>query len=70
MSCPTKRNVWGPLIGGLLTRDRASFQYLNRSIRSFPAQAALAAELHAAGFTTVTWRNLTFGIAAVHVAVK
>jgi ubiquinone/menaquinone biosynthesis C-methylase UbiE len=31
---------------------------------------ALAGELHKAGFREVTWRNLTFGIVAVHVAVK
>lgn len=63
-------NVGIPLIGGLLTKDRESFTYLNRSIRSFPPQAALGAELSAAGFSTVAWRNLTFGIVAVHIAVK
>jgi demethylmenaquinone methyltransferase/2-methoxy-6-polyprenyl-1,4-benzoquinol methylase len=63
-------NVGIPLIGGMLTHDRESFVYLNRSIRSFPAQSALAAELSAAGFRTVSWRDLTFGVVAVHVAVK
>jgi demethylmenaquinone methyltransferase / 2-methoxy-6-polyprenyl-1,4-benzoquinol methylase len=63
-------NVGIPLIGGLLTHDRESFVYLNRSIRSFPPQAALAAELRDAGFRTVTWSDLTFGVVAVHVAVK
>lgn len=63
-------NVVIPLVGGMLTGDRESFDYLNRSIKSFPRQAALAAELKAAGFSSVTWRNLTFGIVAVHVAVK
>jgi demethylmenaquinone methyltransferase/2-methoxy-6-polyprenyl-1,4-benzoquinol methylase len=63
-------NVGIPLIGGLLTRDRASFVYLNRSIRSFPAQEALAAELRAAGFRKVSWRNLTFGVVAIHTGVR
>jgi demethylmenaquinone methyltransferase/2-methoxy-6-polyprenyl-1,4-benzoquinol methylase len=63
-------NVGIPLIGGALAGDRESFVYLNHSIRTFPPQAALAAELRAAGFTTVTWRDLTFGVVAVHVAVK
>jgi demethylmenaquinone methyltransferase/2-methoxy-6-polyprenyl-1,4-benzoquinol methylase len=63
-------NIGIPLVGGLLTHDRASFVYLNRSIRTFPPQAALGAELRAAGFRTVTWRDLTFGVVAVHVAVK
>jgi demethylmenaquinone methyltransferase / 2-methoxy-6-polyprenyl-1,4-benzoquinol methylase len=61
-------NVGIPLIGGLLTRDRASFVYLNQSIRAFPAQEALADELRAAGFSSVTWRDLTFGVVAIHIA--
>jgi demethylmenaquinone methyltransferase/2-methoxy-6-polyprenyl-1,4-benzoquinol methylase len=63
-------NVGIPLIGGLLTRDRASFEYLNRSIRTFPAQDALASELRGAGFREVSWRNLTFGVVAIHTCVK
>jgi demethylmenaquinone methyltransferase/2-methoxy-6-polyprenyl-1,4-benzoquinol methylase len=63
-------NVGIPMIGGLLTHDRASFVYLNQSIRSFPAQEALAAELREAGFREVTWRNLTFGVVAIHIGVK
>jgi demethylmenaquinone methyltransferase/2-methoxy-6-polyprenyl-1,4-benzoquinol methylase len=59
-----------PLIGGLLTRDRASFVYLNKSIRAFPPQDALATELRAAGFSNVSWRNMTFGVVAIHTAVK
>jgi demethylmenaquinone methyltransferase/2-methoxy-6-polyprenyl-1,4-benzoquinol methylase len=63
-------NVGIPLIGGLLTHDRASFVYLNQSIRSFPAQEALAAELREAGFRDVSWRNLTFGVVAIHTGSK
>lgn len=58
-----------PVLGSMLSGgDRASFQYLNDSILRFPNQAALAAELRAAGFTAIDWKNLTFGIVAVHVA--
>lgn len=59
-----------PLIGGILTGDMKSFVYLNDSIRAFPDQAELAEELRRAGFADVTWRNLTGGIVAVHVATK
>ena len=59
-----------PFLGGLLTGDRAGFDYLNESIKAFPPQVALAAELHKAGFSSVEWHDLTFGIVAVHVAVK
>lgn len=59
-----------PALGGMLTGDRGSFEYLRDSILGFPGQVALAGELHKAGFGEVTWRNLTGGIVAVHVAVK
>jgi demethylmenaquinone methyltransferase/2-methoxy-6-polyprenyl-1,4-benzoquinol methylase len=59
-----------PLIGALVAGDRASFVYLNDSIRRFPGPAQLAAELRRAGFSHCSWRNLTFGIVAVHVATK
>lgn len=63
------RNVI-PAIGGLLTKDRESFVYLNDSIRRFPTQPQLAAELREAGFGAITWKNLTGGIAALHTAIK
>lgn len=59
-----------PLIGGALTGDRDSFVYLNDSIRRFPAQPELAAELRDAGFSKITWKNLSGGIVALHTAIK
>lgn len=59
-----------PAIGGTLTRDRESFVYLNDSIRRFPTQPQLAAELRAAGFSAISWKNLSGGIVALHTAVK
>lgn len=59
-----------PAIGGMLTGDRPSFVYLNDSIRGFPTQPQLASELRAAGFSAITWKNLTGGIVALHTAVK
>jgi len=60
-----------PLLGSILTRgDRASFDYLNASIRLFPNQPTLALELKEAGFTEVRWQNLTGGIVAIHTAVR
>jgi demethylmenaquinone methyltransferase/2-methoxy-6-polyprenyl-1,4-benzoquinol methylase len=59
-----------PFVGGIISGDRASYQYLNDSIRAFPDQERLAAELRAAGFSSVEWRNLSGGIVAVHRSVK
>ena len=59
-----------PAIGGALTGDRDGFVYLNDSIRQFPTQAQLAAELRRAGFTTISWKDLSGGVVALHTAVK
>lgn len=59
-----------PFWGGLITGDREGFVYLSRSIQAFPDQQGLAAMMEQAGFTNVTWKNYTGGIAAVHVALK
>ena len=60
-----------PLIGRIATGgDRSAYLYLLRGVRDFPDQKALAAELLAAGYTAVTWRNMTLGIVALHEAGK
>ena len=59
-----------PFWGGLITGDRDGFVYLSKSIKAFPNQQGLARRMEDAGFTDVTWKNYTGGIAAVHVAKK
>jgi demethylmenaquinone methyltransferase/2-methoxy-6-polyprenyl-1,4-benzoquinol methylase len=59
-----------PTIGGLLTGDRDGFVYHNDSIRQFPTQPELAAELRTAGFSAITWADMSGGIVALHTAVK
>jgi demethylmenaquinone methyltransferase/2-methoxy-6-polyprenyl-1,4-benzoquinol methylase len=59
-----------PYIGLIFTGSRTAYTYLPESIRLFPMPDELAAILRNIGFSTVTWRRLTNGIAVVHVAVK
>ena len=59
-----------PRIGGWLSGDPRAYTYLPESIRAFPDQPALAAELEAAGFRDVAWTNLTGGIVALHTGRK
>jgi len=59
-----------PFIGQLLTGSRTAYTYLPESIRLFPQPDELSATLRNIGFSTVTWRRLTNGIAVVHVGVK
>ncbi len=56
-----------PWLGEQVAKDRASYQYLVESIRRFPAQDAFAAMVARAGFSRVTYENLTAGVAALHL---
>ena len=47
-----------------------AYVYLAESIRAWPDQAALAARMEKAGWIDVTWKNLTFGVVAVHSGKK
>ncbi|HYU11897.1 MAG TPA: class I SAM-dependent methyltransferase [Stellaceae bacterium] len=57
-----------PLLGQLVTGDRAAYTYLVESIRRFPSQSVLLELIEAAGFGRARCRNLTGGIAALHSA--
>lgn len=59
-----------PRIGAWLSGDASAYTYLPESIRAFPDQAGLGAELERAGFEKIRWKNLTGGIAALHLGSK
>jgi demethylmenaquinone methyltransferase/2-methoxy-6-polyprenyl-1,4-benzoquinol methylase len=59
-----------PLVGKVLVGSRQAYTYLPESIRLFPSPRELADLLGKIGFSRVSWRRLTNGIAVVHVAVK
>ena len=59
-----------PPMGQAIANDRESYQYLVESIRNFPEQEHFANMIRSAGFEQVKYRNLTFGIAALHSGWK
>jgi demethylmenaquinone methyltransferase/2-methoxy-6-polyprenyl-1,4-benzoquinol methylase len=59
-----------PAMGRAVTGDRESYQYLVESIRRFPDQERFAAMMRDAGFGLVKYRNLSFGVAALHSGWK
>jgi demethylmenaquinone methyltransferase/2-methoxy-6-polyprenyl-1,4-benzoquinol methylase len=59
-----------PLAGGLISGSLKAYSYLPASIRKFPRAQALAEMMEQAGFAQARYRLLTFGIAALHVAIK
>lgn len=59
-----------PGLAQIVTGDRAAYVYLNETIEHFPDRAALSTEIRNAGFSNVTARGMSFGIVALHIAVK
>ena len=59
-----------PLIGRLISGHRTAYRYLPRSVANFPVEEELARRMEAAGFAKVSWRSLSFGVAAIHVAER
>jgi ubiquinone/menaquinone biosynthesis methyltransferase len=59
-----------PKIGEVVAKDRESYQYLVESIRKFPRQRELQQRMTAAGLSHAKYENLTFGVAAIHSAIK
>jgi demethylmenaquinone methyltransferase/2-methoxy-6-polyprenyl-1,4-benzoquinol methylase len=59
-----------PLLGGLISGSKSAYEYLPDSVSRFPDQGSLAALLQQAGFSEVTFQNLTGGIAALHTGKR
>ncbi|HEV2108017.1 MAG TPA: class I SAM-dependent methyltransferase [Thermomicrobiales bacterium] len=74
---PVLRRLFGwyfravvPLVGGLLSGDRAAYRYLPASVATFPAADDLAALMRRAGLDNVRYRRLGGGTVAMHVGEK
>jgi demethylmenaquinone methyltransferase/2-methoxy-6-polyprenyl-1,4-benzoquinol methylase len=59
-----------PAIAKRTSSNPEAYIYLAESIQAWPDQAALAAQISAAGWGQASWQNLTLGIVAIHRAIK
>ena len=59
-----------PWVASRSSSNPDAYIYLAESIRAWPNQGALAAQISQAGWSGVTWKNLTGGVVAVHMAFK
>lgn len=59
-----------PAVATKVSSDPAAYVYLAESIRAWPDQAALAAQVTQAGWDQVGWRDLSGGIVALHRATR
>ena len=63
------RNVL-PIVARLLSKNPEAYSYLADSIEAWPSQEELAQDIRDAGFSDVSYRNLTFGIVAIHTGFR
>lgn len=59
-----------PAVARAVASNPEAYEYLADSIRAWPRQGELAAQMGTAGWKSVQWRNLTGGIVAVHRATR
>ena len=59
-----------PLIGGLISGNRAAYRYLPESVYAFPRPEAFCAMMERAGFHNVRHRNYTFGLCRLFIGEK
>lgn len=59
-----------PPMGQILAGQWQPYQYLVESIRKFPPQEEFKDMIRAAGFSEVTFENLTLGVCSIHSGFK
>lgn len=59
-----------PAFSRIASKTPEAYSYLSESIVAWPSQQELGDKVVAAGYEDVAYRNLTFGIVAVHVGFK
>lgn len=59
-----------PWLGQKIAGDAESYRYLAESIRMHPDQETLAGIMGEVGLDRVTWKNMTFGVCALHIGLK
>jgi len=59
-----------PTIGNFVAKNQGAYKYLAESISLFPDQEDFKTMIQTAGFSDVSYKNLTFGVAAIHHGFK
>ncbi|GAA1915756.1 demethylmenaquinone methyltransferase [Microbacterium aoyamense] len=59
-----------PVVARAMSSNAEAYDYLNESIRDWPDQPTLSSWIRQAGWSEVAYRNLSFGIVALHRAKK
>lgn len=59
-----------PLVGGLISGDRAAYRYLPASVLAFPGKGEWMRTMEGSGFSDVSHKAFTFGICRMYIGKK
>lgn len=59
-----------PRLGGMISKDASAYSYLPESVMAFPDDQVMLDILRQTGFTEVSQKRLTLGIATIYIARK
>jgi demethylmenaquinone methyltransferase/2-methoxy-6-polyprenyl-1,4-benzoquinol methylase len=63
-------HTFSPLVGGLVSGDKAAYEYLPRSVDRFESVEDVTSCMRSAGLVDVQVKKLMFGVANVHTGSK
>jgi demethylmenaquinone methyltransferase/2-methoxy-6-polyprenyl-1,4-benzoquinol methylase len=63
-------NIVTPGIGGLFSKSKNAYQYLNESVQQFPEGKNLTEVMEKVGFKKTFYKRLTFGICTIYIGEK
>ncbi len=59
-----------PKVGRLISKHPSAYTYLPETVAAFPVRKEFSSLMQKAGFTNVTYKELTFGIVILYMGVK
>lgn len=59
-----------PVVGRLISKHPAAYEYLPESVDAFPSGTAFVQRMQDAGYGDIRWKPLTFGIASLYKGRK
>jgi demethylmenaquinone methyltransferase/2-methoxy-6-polyprenyl-1,4-benzoquinol methylase len=59
-----------PIVARLISSNPEAYTYLSQSIEAWPDQKQLEQNISSAGFKSVSYKNLSFGVVALHTGER
>lgn len=59
-----------PFVGGIISKQKKAYEYLNQTTETFPSGLAFAEKLQEVGFKNVVCHPLTFGSVSIYIGDK